>query len=158
MGKRKLVTRTQHAPVINRLASGHVDPRRSALMARVRSKHSKPELVVRRLAHQLGFRFRLHYRGLPGTPDLVFPRLHKVIFVHGCFWHRHRGCKRTTNPKTRKAFWSDKFAQNVKRDRAKEVQLKRLGWAILTIWECETFNPDTVSERIKKFLSLHIEL
>ena len=147
------MTRIQHASVINRPASGHVDPRRSALMARVRSKHSKPELAVRKLAHQLGFRFRLHYRGLPGTPDLVFPGLHKVIFVHGCFWHRHRGCARTTNPKTRKIFWSHKFKQNVKRDRIKEAQLRKLDWDVLIIWECETFNPDTVSRRLKRFLS-----
>lgn len=147
--------RTQHAPGVNSLATGIVDPQRSALMARVRSKDSKPELVVRRLAHRMGYRFRLHRRDLPGTPDLVFPRFRKVVFVHGCFWHRHRGCTRTTNPKTRKAFWSHKFKQNVRRDRIKERQLKALGWDVLVIWECETFDDCKVSGRLNAFLSDH---
>lgn len=129
-----------------------VDPNRSALMACVRDKHSKPELVVRRMAHGLGYRFRLHCRGLPGTPDLVFPRLRKLIFVHGCFWHRHKGCSRTTNPKTRSEYWADKFDANKKRDALKQRQLRRLGWTILVIWECETFDPDRLSTQLTKFL------
>ncbi len=149
------MNRTQDASVVNTLATGYVDPKRSALMARVRSKDSKPELVVRKLAHRLGYRFRLHRRDLPGTPDLVFPRFRKVVFVHGCFWHRHRGCARTTNPKTRTAFWSNKFKQNVRRDRIKERQLKALGWDVLVIWECETFDDRNVSTRLNAFFSDH---
>src|SRR4051812_15883062 len=97
-----------------------VDPLRSALMSRIRGKNSRPEVVARRTVHAMGFRFRLHRRALPGSPDLVFPRLKKAIFVHGCFWHRHQGCSRTTTPKTRTDFWSDKFDANMRRD--KEVE------------------------------------
>src|SRR5256885_14520444 len=114
-----------------------IDPTRSALMARVRSKNSHPEMVVRRVAHALGYRFRLHRSNLPGTPDLVFPRIRKVILVHGCFWHRHPGCRRTTTPKTRGEYWATKFQENIERDARKEQALKALGWDVLVIWECE---------------------
>jgi DNA mismatch endonuclease (patch repair protein) len=130
-----------------------LDPNRSALMARIRDKHSKPELAVRRMAHGLGYRFRLHCHDLPGTPDLVFPRLRKTIFVHGCFWHRHKGCSRTTSPKTRSKYWADKFETNIKRDRVKERTLRALGWDVLVIWECQTFDPNDLSKRIAKFCS-----
>lgn len=140
---------------VNFLAGEPVDPKRSALMARVKDKDSKPEIVVRRLAHRLGYRFLLHCRNLPGTPDLVFPRLRKIIFVHGCFWHRHRGCYRTTTPKTRKAFWADKFKSNIKRDKVKQRQLEALGWDVMVLWECETFDLDNLSERLTAFFSLH---
>lgn len=145
--------RRQHTSLINTRATEEVDPQRSALMARVRSKDSKAELAVRRQAHLMGYRFRLHRRSLPGTPDLVFPRLNKAIFVHGCFWHRHRGCVRTTSPKTRRALWSAKFEQNVRRDRIKRRQLKALGWDVLVIWECETFDCRKVAKRLDAFLS-----
>ncbi len=134
------------------LAGEVIDPARSALMSRVRAKNTKPEIVVRRLAHVLGYRFRLHRSDLPGTPDLVFPWSRKVIFVHGCFWHRHRGCSRTTTPKTRVAYWKEKFKQNTKRDISKEHALKSLGWDILVVWECETFDSDKLSDRIATFL------
>lgn len=130
-----------------------IDPERSALMARVRSRNTKPEIVVRRVTHALGYRFRLHRHNLPGTPDLVLPRLHKVIFVHGCFWHRHHGCARTTTPKTRAAYWRAKFAANVERDARKERQLKALGWNVLIVWECETFDPITLAHRLRAFFS-----
>jgi len=138
---------------VNGIINGAVDPRRSALMARVRQKGSKPELVVRRLVRGLGYRFRLHERGLPGTPDLVFPRRRKAVFVHGCFWHRHRGCPRTTSPKTREAYWSQKFRENSRRDRIKERQLRALNWEVMVVWECETFDADRLSKRLKAFLS-----
>lgn len=147
--------RVQHTSGVNTVGTEGVDPRRSALMARVRSKDSKPELVVRKLAHRLGYRFRLHRRDLPGTPDLIFPRLRKAIFVHGCFWHRHRGCSRTTNPKTRATFWSEKFERNIRRDKKKQSQLNVLGWDVQVIWECETFNCRDVSRRLDAFLSDH---
>lgn len=134
------------------LAGEPIAPERSALMARVRSKNSKPEIIVRRLVHALRYRFRLHYSALPGTPDLAFPRLRKVIFVHGCFWHRHHGCARTTTPKTRAAYWRGKFAANVERDVRKKRQLKALGWGVLVVWECQTFDPDTLANRVTAFL------
>jgi len=147
--------RTRQTSNVNAPRTELVDPRRSALMARVKSKGSKPELVVRKLAHGMGYRFRLHSPNLPGTPDLVFPGLKKIIFIHGCFWHRHRDCSRTTNPKTRAGFWSEKFKQNIKRDKMKETQLKALGWDVLIIWECQTFNRQRVSAKIDRFLSGH---
>ena len=136
-----------------RLPGGPIDPERSMMMSRVGSKNSKPELVVRRLAHSLGYRFRLHRRDLPGTPDVVFPKLKKAIFVHGCFWHRHSGCIRTTTPKTRAAYWADKFKQNIERDATKERQLESLGWEVLVIWECETFHIQPLAAHLRKFLS-----
>src|ERR1700682_6182336 len=112
--------------------------RRSRLMSMVRSKNTTPELLVRRLVHQLGFRFRLHRKDLAGHPDLVFPRRRSIIFVHGCFWHRHAGCRKATMPKTRTTFWAEKFARNVARDIASSKALERDGWSVLTVWECET--------------------
>lgn len=148
-------SRSSSHAVGRKLAGEAIDPTRSALMSRVRAKDTKPELIVRGLAHGLGYRFRLHRRDLPGTPDLVFPKLRKVIFVHGCFWHRHRGCSRTTTPKTRAAYWKDKFRQNIKRDAAKETMLRSIGWDVLVVWECETFDPDSLTSRIAAFLSNH---
>lgn len=129
-----------------------VPPERRLLMSRVRAKDSKPELAVRRGAHALGHRFRLHRRDLPGTPDLVFPRLRKAIFVHGCFWHRHPGCSRRTTPKTRADYWNNKFAENVARDAARLAELQALGWETLVIWECETFDREELSRRLSSFL------
>jgi len=126
--------------------------RRSEIMSRVRGKDTGPELVVRRLVHAMGYRFRLHRKDLPGTPDLVFPRLHSVIFVHGCFWHRHPGCKRTRTPKSRTAYWAEKFERNVQRDRANRRLLRQGAWRVLTIWECETVNPPRLEAKLRKFL------
>jgi DNA mismatch endonuclease, patch repair protein len=135
------------------LAGQPIDPMRSVLMGRVRGRDSKPEMVVRRLVHAEGYRFRLHRRDLPGTPDLVLPRLRKVIFVHGCFWHRHPACRRTTSPKTRAEFWATKFKLNIERDARKECELKALGWEVLIVWECETFNAAALASRLAVFLS-----
>ena len=129
-----------------------VDAARSELMRRVRGKDTKPEWAVRRVAHALGYRFRLHRRDLPGTPDLVFPRLGRAIFVHGCFWHRHKGCVRTTTPRTRTAYWREKFEQNVRRDRRNIEALRRLGWKVLVVWECQTFEPAALLARLSQFL------
>lgn len=126
---------------------------RSALMARIRPVDTKPEMVVRRLSHGLGYRFRLHQRNLPGTPDLVFPRMRKAIFVHGCFWHRHLGCKKSSMPKTRVAFWTQKFADNIARDARKEEELVSMGWRIMIIWECEIGDIVTLRSKIQAFLS-----
>ena len=125
---------------------------RSALMSRIHGKDTKPELVVRRLVHGLGYRFRLHRRELPGSPDLVFLSRRKVIFVHGCFWHRHPGCKKASTPSTRRSFWETKFDQNVERDIRKEVQLMELGWEVLLIWECETRDVVQLTATLRKFL------
>lgn len=125
---------------------------RSALMARIRGKNTKPEILVRKFVSRLGYRYRLHGKGLPGTPDLVFPQRRKVIFVHGCFWHRHKNCKKATTSKTRTEFWSKKFADNKKRDRAKVAQLKRAGWDCLIVWECETNDLPRQEGLIKMFL------
>lgn len=125
---------------------------RSHIMASVPQRNTTPEMAVRLMAHGLGFRYRLHRRDLPGTPDIVFPRLHKVIFVHGCFWHRHAGCRLTTTPKTRVAFWKKKFAKNIERDKIKVQQLNNLGWDVLTIWQCETLNSVVLKNLLLEFL------
>lgn len=113
-----------------------VDPKtRSKIMASVRGKDTTPELQIRKSLHQRGFRYRLHPKNLPGHPDLVLPKYRAVIFVHGCFWHRH-GCHLSTTPKTRQEFWKEKFAANVERDRRVVEELRSAGWRVLTIWEC----------------------
>jgi len=123
-------------------------------MALVRAKDTRPELAVRRLVHALGHRFRLHRRDLPGTPDLVFPRRRKVIFVHGCFWHRHPdpACKLARMPKSRQEFWGPKLEGNRARDLAKEAALMALGWEVLTVWECELRDSASLRNKIGTFL------
>ncbi len=122
--------------------------RRSWLMGRVRSKHTKPEMIVRRAAHALGLRFRLHRKNLPGRPDLVFPRHRVALFVQGCFWHRHPGCRLASTPKTRTEFWQAKFDANVGRDARVVNELRAAGWRVVTIWECETRKDEILSERL----------
>ena len=111
---------------------------RSERMSRVRSKDTKPELAVRRLIHGMGLRYRLHRRNLPGSPDLVFSSRRKVIFVHGCYWHRHENCKLAAMPKSNTEFWESKFAKNQERDKRKLEECKKEGWKVTVIWECET--------------------
>jgi DNA mismatch endonuclease (patch repair protein) len=126
--------------------------RRSALMSKIRGKNTRPEMVVRRLLHTLGYRFRLHQRSLPGSPDIVFARVKKVIFVNGCFWHRHN-CGRAYSPKTRAGFWAQKFEMNVTRDRRDTLALRRAGWSVLVIWECQTVTPpERLARRLVRFL------
>jgi DNA mismatch endonuclease (patch repair protein) len=110
---------------------------RSENMRRIRSKDTKPELQVRRLLHAAGFRFRLNVKSLPGSPDIVLPRYRLAIFVHGCFWHRHPGCKYAYTPKTRVEFWQAKFDANVARDARKKAALEDLGWSVVEVWGCE---------------------
>jgi DNA mismatch endonuclease (patch repair protein) len=124
---------------------------RSALMSKVRHKNTSAELVVRKVSHSLGLRFRLHPRSLPGTPDLVFPHYRKAIFVHGCFWHRHIGCKRTTNPKTRESFWQAKFKDNIRRDRRTVAAIRLMGWDVLVVWECETKKDALLKRKLERF-------
>lgn len=125
---------------------------RSALMSRIRGKDTKPEIVVRSLLHRMGFRFRLHRRDLPGSPDIVLPRHGAVVFVHGCFWHRHARCKGATTPKSRVKFWQEKFAGNVERDKHNRRDLRRLGWKVLVVWECELKKPEKLGARLRNFL------
>lgn len=106
-------------------------------MSRIRSSNTSPELALRRALHALGIRFRLHRKDLPGKPDIVLPRHKTVVFVHGCFWHRHAGCKVASTPKTNTAFWEEKFQRNMVRDERNTALLKGLGWKVLVVWECE---------------------
>lgn len=111
--------------------------KRSEVMARIRSRDTKPELIVRSLLHRSGMRFSLRRKDLPGKPDIVLPRHGTVIFVHGCFWHRHRNCRLATMPKSRQSFWQAKFDSNVERDRRNQAKLLKSGWRVLVLWECE---------------------
>ena len=119
--------------------------RRSELMAGIRGRDTTPECMIRRIAHRMGLRFRLHHKDLPGRPDLVFPKHRLVVFVHGCFWHRHQGCKYAYTPKSRVAFWTEKFAANVARDARQKAALRALGWRVLVIWECGTRHQEEVA-------------
>lgn len=122
-------------------------------MSRIRGKDTKPEMVVRRLVHSLGFRYRLHVRSLPGSPDLVFPSKRKVVFVHGCFWHRHHCKYGRPTPATRARFWQNKLVQNVERDRRTRKAVKKAGWAVLVIWQCQTRDAGLLTSRLVRFLS-----
>ena len=123
--------------------------RRSEMMAGIKGRDTTPEIAVRCIAHKLGLRFRLHRKELPGRPDLVFPKHRLAVFVHGCFWHRHKGCRYAYTPKSRVAFWTDKFAGNVARDKRNEEALHDLGWKVLVIWECETRDDEIVRRRLE---------
>ena len=125
---------------------------RSVRMASIRSKNTKPELIIRKIAHRLGYRYRLHRKGLPGSPDLVFPSRKKVVFVHGCFWHSHDGCKVANQPKSRRSYWTEKFTRNKIRDKLNERRLRKDGWGVCTIWECETRNAEKAARRLARFL------
>ncbi len=122
--------------------------KRSWNMGRVRSKNTKPELLVRSILHRNGYRFRLHKKGLPGKPDIVLTKYQTVIFVHGCFWHRHKNCPDATVPKTRTEFWVQKFAKNVQRDKKVQKSLRQLRWNVIVVWECETKKPDELMNRL----------
>jgi DNA mismatch endonuclease (patch repair protein) len=122
-------------------------------MGLVRSKDTKPEVLVRKLTHSMGFRYRLHDSSLPGKPDLVFPGRRKIIFVHGCFWHRHGTCKNTRWPKSRLEFWKPKLERNRARDLSNRKALRKLGWRVLVIWECQIEESERLRERIRHFLA-----
>jgi DNA mismatch endonuclease (patch repair protein) len=141
-----------HPPLLNDPHGRRPSPQRSALMARIRGKDTSPEIAVRRATHRLGYRFRLHRRDLPGTPDLVFPARRLVLFVHGCFWHRHPGCKRCTMPKTRAAFWCEKFEANKARDVRNANELRSLGWRVEVVWECETIKAKNLYTKLRNLI------
>lgn len=134
---------------MDRLSKEH----RSWNMSKIRGKNTLPEKAVRSLLHQLGYRFRIHRQDLPGSPDIVLPRFRAIIFVHGCFWHRHPGCKYAYAPKSRIDFWLRKFDDNIRRDKQSLQSLRRLGWRVLVVWECQTIDQKTLAKRLNRFLS-----
>lgn len=121
-------------------------------MAAIRAKDTTPERIVRRTLFALGYRFRLHVRDLPGSPDIVLPRHRTIVFVHGCFWHRHARCRYAYTPKTRPSFWLGKFSENMKRDSVARQKLRRDGWKVLVIWECQTRDPRLLAARLNRLL------
>ncbi|MCX6346083.1 MAG: DNA mismatch endonuclease Vsr [Armatimonadetes bacterium] len=125
-------------------------------MSRVKGKDTVPEKVVRSLLHNLGYRFRLHRKDLPGSPDMVLPKYNTAIFVHGCFWHRHKGCPKTTMPTANYEYWEKKFSENIDRDTRKERELRQLGWRIIIVWQCETATKrlGLLADRLKAELKL----
>lgn len=122
-------------------------------MSRVSGKDTGPEMVVRRMLHMMGFRYRLHAKDLPGKPDVVLPRHRKVVFVHGCFWHGHRNCKRSKRPSSNEKFWNEKIEKNIKRDETAKRKLKKVGWDVLVVWECQTKNKENLKEILLKLLN-----
>ena len=125
-----------------------VSEQRSRNMSAIKSKNTKPEIKVRKVLHSMGYRFRLHRKDLPGSPDIVLPKYKTAIFVHGCFWHSHANCKYASTPKTRKEFWENKFRANVKRDLEIQEKIKKLDWKSVVIWECETKNIENLRDKI----------
>lgn len=128
--------------------------KRSQIMSKISGKNTKSEIIIRKLAHSLGYRFRLHKKDLPGKPDIVFPKYKKVIFVNGCFWHGHKNCKRSKLPTTNKKFWKDKIEGNNKKDKRDYIRLKKLGWDYLVIWQCriKVSNTEKLKRKIELFL------
>ncbi|MBZ9784276.1 DNA mismatch endonuclease Vsr [Pseudomonas sp. REP124] len=127
---------------------------RSRMMSGIKSKNTTPEIIVRKFLHAHGYRFRLHRADLPGKPDIVLPRQRTCIFVNGCFWHRHAGCKYTYTPKSRLDFWLPKFAKNIERDRINQQALQALGWRTVVIWECYTKNLDLLRAEMSAALGV----
>ena len=126
---------------------------RAEIMRRVRSTDTRPEVAVRSVLHRLGFRFRLHRKDLPGNPDIVLPKHRAAIFVHGCFWHRHKRCRRAATPATRQQYWLPKFERTVERDKKNRSELRKLGWKVIVIWECRLRKPDRLASRLKRLLA-----
>jgi DNA mismatch endonuclease (patch repair protein) len=118
-------------------------------MSRIRDRDTTPERIVRSALHSVGYRFRLHPSQLPGRPDIVLPKHRTAIFVHGCFWHRHKNCRFAYTPKSRVAFWSEKFRRNVERDHENKAALRKLGWRVVTVWECEAASPGRWIQKIE---------
>ncbi|MFI5294391.1 MAG: very short patch repair endonuclease [Thermodesulfovibrionales bacterium] len=126
--------------------------KRSWIMSRIKGADTAPERLVRSLVHMMGYRFRLHRKDLPGSPDIVLPRHHKIIFVHGCFWHGHKPCKRGALPESNKEFWISKISKNKERDQRTAKQLKKMGWQVLVIWQCQTKNIEKLKGNIIDFM------
>ena len=129
--------------------------KRSWIMGRIRSRNTKPEIIVRSLLHRMGFRFSLKRKNLPAHPDIVLPKYKTVVLVHGCFWHRHKGCRTFSMPKSRTSFWKKKFDNNVRRDKKNKCELRKLGWTVIVIWECEAMKyPEKIAERLLNKLNM----
>ena len=126
--------------------------KRSQIMSRVSGKNTKPELIVRSLLHNMGYRFRLHRSNLPGKPDITLPKYKKVIFVHGCFWHGHKDCRRSKRPTTNKKFWHEKLDKNIERDKVNIRIFKDLGWDVLVVWTCEVNDINQLKNKLLSFL------
>jgi DNA mismatch endonuclease (patch repair protein) len=128
--------------------------KRSQIMSKISGKNTKPEIIIRKISHSLGYRFRLHKKDLPGKPDIVFPKYKKLIFVNGCFWHGHKNCKRSKLPTTNKKFWKEKIEGNKKKDQSNYYHIKKLGWDYLIIWQCviKISNRNKLEKKIQKFL------
>jgi DNA mismatch endonuclease (patch repair protein) len=131
--------------------------KRSQIMSRVSGKNTKPELVVRSLLHNMGYRFRLHRNDLTGKPDITLPKYKKIIFVHGCFWHGHIDCPRAKRPTTNKKFWDEKLNKNIERDKITVNNLKALGWDVLTVWTCEVKDTEKLRNKLLSFIEGHRE-
>lgn len=131
--------------------------KRSQIMSRIRGYDTEPELTVRSIVHRMGYRFRLHRKDLPGNPDIVLPRHRKVIFIHGCFWHGHKGCARSKRPGTNVSFWQNKLDKNIKRDKRQQRELRNLGWKYLIIWQCELNKPNRMQNKVKRFLNKQVQ-
>lgn len=127
--------------------------KRSEIMARVKGRDTKPELLVRSIVHSLGYRFRIYRRDLPGNPDITLPKHRKIIFVHGCFWHGHKRCTRAARPTTNIAFWRKKLDLNIERDKRNIRQLRKDGWRVFVVWQCQTRKPETLKRTLYKFLN-----
>lgn len=134
--------------MVDRISSAQ----RSANMSRIRGRDTRPELHVRHLLHALGYRYRLHKAGLPGKPDIIFLKRRKAIFVHGCFWHRHEGCRNAANPKSNTEFWEAKLGRNVERDLKNLERLSELGWSVLIVWECDIKTNTALGDKLVQFL------
>jgi len=128
--------------------------KRSEIMRKIKGANTVPEMLVRSMIHRMGYRFRLHSKELPGRPDIVLPKHRKVIFVNGCFWHRHYRCNRATLPDTNKTFWEKKIDRNVERDKEVRKKLRAQGWKVLTIWQCQIKNPTKMRRKIESFLEM----
>jgi DNA mismatch endonuclease, patch repair protein len=126
--------------------------KRSQIMSRVRGTNTRPEVIVRSIIHRMGFRYRLHRRDLPGIPDIVLSKLGKVVLVHGCFWHGHPRCRKSARPQSNSDFWIKKLDRNIARDKANQRALRRLGWRVLVVWECQLKSVGVVQKRLKAFL------
>jgi DNA mismatch endonuclease (patch repair protein) len=139
---------------VKRMADFVSPEKRSKIMRGVKQADTKPEIRVRRALHAMGYRFRLHRKDLPGRPDIVLPRHHTALMVHGCFWHQHANCKDGRRPTSNTAYWSPKLERNVERDQEKMAALEALGWSVLTIWECETKDPSLLRARLEALLGI----
>ncbi|HPQ69216.1 MAG TPA: very short patch repair endonuclease [bacterium] len=125
---------------------------RSRIMSQIKNKNTKPEKAVRSILHKMGYRFRINVNELPGNPDIVLPKYRRVIFVHGCFWHGHKGCKRAKRPSSNKEFWNKKIDSNIERDKKVRRELRKIGWGSLVVWQCQLKKPELLIKRLNKYL------